>query len=317
MTNLPCSSMLKTCVFCVHLVLCIKCFLSTNEQCSAEECLPMVSGRQFRTIFVESKNGSSRSYDPLPPDCWKVCLQYLSSPLDIGRFRLVSKKHNQIYYDMMKLIITDFQYIFSNYSGRTRYSSNQNIERAIPLIPCGSIDFDDDEQYSASSLWHFHSLSKNDIVRGLECYSGLSFLSIFLRRDVVRNNGPKEHVLLICLCGHDGFQDVRLYRLLGNWDHAQLRYFPFDLQDLHVLLQREYVVIDEFEDGVWTMESRGKQLKRKFLEKCIRLSRCGVRPFNKFRKWVNEHPHAFWAGYAVFVFTMFFVFTYGLLKMSD
>ena len=209
--------------------------------------------------FEESSNQSRLSFDRLPSDCWKMSLQYLSSPGDIGRFRLISQRHHKIYDNMIKLIHTDFQYICTNYSGQKRYRSNKHIERAIPLIPCGVMNFDD-KCHSVECLWRFHSISGKNLVRGLVCYSGLSFLSMFLRHDILE----KEHILVICFCNHNQLDGVRLY-----WDREK-QCINFKPRHLDLLLQRDYVMINGLDDsGAWTMESKGNQLKRRTIEKCM------------------------------------------------
>lgn len=278
-----------------------------------------------------SSNESLWGIGRLPSDCWRVCLRYLSSPRDIGRFKLISKRHHQIHDVMMKLTIPDLQYITNcNYSNQNRSKCRTtqnvkraiNIERTIPLIPCGSMDLDDNEQLSVSYLWRYHFLTKHDMVRGLDCSSGLSFLSIFLRRDTVSNTDQKQHILLMCICDHDRFDAVRLYRLVGKGGYDQQRYFRFNIKDLDELFERDYIMIVGLEDRpIWTMESKAKRMKRKFLEGCRRFpgdaKATGVRQLDKLRKWRIQHPRRFLAGFLLFMFIMFFPFTFCVVQIAQ
>lgn len=268
-----------------------------------EKQLPFGEGtcRVFVHSLIEmsgiSLNGTCCSSGPLPSDCWNLCLQYLSSPRDIGRFRSLSPRHNQLYQNMMKMTKTDFHHIFRNYSNRKRYRSNKDIERAIPLIPCGSIDLEDELQ-SVSHLWHYHLTTGRNIVRGVITYSGLSFLSMFLQHDKV----PTEHILLICICNHDRIEDVRPY-----WDRGEIQYMNFDHHDLHGLWQRDYVIFDGLSDcGAWSMEPESRRFRRRLVATCLSSAR-ELRPTRickKLETWVLTNPRQFWTCYALLAFSV-------------
>ena len=256
----------------------------------------------------ESSNASRCRSDRLPADCWRACLKYLSSPRDLGRFRLISKQHNQMQDEKIKLTNTDFHCIFSNYSGRRRYRCNRNFEREIPLIPCGFLTLENEFHY-VDYLWRFHVISKQFIVRGLVAYSGLSFLSTFLRHDILEN----EYILLICICDHDRLEDVRMY-----WDRELRQHVIFDLPDLRTLLQRDYMIIDGLEDGcAWTMESKWKRCRRIVFQECILLfndlestSFC-----KKFGACVNAYPCQFWTCIGFLSLATIIVFIIALVQI--
>ena len=303
---------MSACIVLVHLVLTV----------SSAHIKPFrIDVRSDDQYSCTKHHQSSTQSHGVPHECWRVCLQYLSSPRDLGRFRLISKRHHETHDIMLKLTITDFHCIFTNYSGKRTYRSNKNIERAIPLIPCGAMDLDDEYRFSVSCLWHFHLLSKNDVVRGLDCSSGLSFLSIFLRRDVFSNTDQKEHVLLICICDHYQLADVSLYRYTGQQNDAPSRHFFFDLHDRHLLLEQEYVIINELDDfPIWTMESKWKRLKRIAFGKCIKLSQTvksnGLRPYRQLQIWVYGNPRHFWTVYWVILSVMFFFLMIGIVEST-
>lgn len=277
----------------------------TGEQVT-DEHVSMISAHQLVETVTRIRA------NPLPPDCWRKCLEYLSSPRDVGRFRLLSKRHHRIHDFMLMLTITDFRYVFNNHFANKRCRSSRNSERTIPLIPCGSMDLDD-ESHSIACLGNFHLISGKNIVRGLVCYSGYSFLSMFLRHDTV----PANYILLICICALDRFDDVRLYRPISERDRDEMQYIHFNVDDLHRLLLREYITIDELDDTtVWTMENGGKRLRRRLSYQFIRLSGClqTKTALKKFETWVLDNPHQFWIGYAFVSFIMFFVFTYAIAR---
>ena len=203
----------------------------------------------------------------IPNDCWKLCLEYLSSPSDIVRFRILiilSKRHQRLHDSVICHKSTDFQFILEHRSNCKRYRSQAHLEHSVPLTPCGSIDLND--LLSIKCLIRFHVQSEKHIIRGLELYSGNSFLSTFLRHD----SNLLETVLLICICDHVRFQDVRLYKNIHKRNGIVSHNGDIGVDDLHKLWKWDHVFIYGLDEClVWTMESRGKWTKRRMIEKCV------------------------------------------------
>ena len=108
---------------CVHCVLCVT-YCSTSKDIPVKCCFgPLASFMSWRWRVIniqttyspfiadecfgplcESQNGTqnNRNHAVIPLDFWELCFQYLRSPTDIARFRLLSRHHHQLHAVMME-----------------------------------------------------------------------------------------------------------------------------------------------------------------------------------------------------------------------
>lgn len=237
---------------------------------------------ELSTVSCQNKYGSTvhnqtACLRSLPMDCWKACLEYISSPRSALSFRRLSISHLQLYEDAMKRAARKYKHLLSESNIGTEPESMARILKSMILIPGGTLDVDRflNRSELISYFYCIHYQSSKHMITGIDSSSGHPFLSIVLRHD----DNDNHHLILLLVFGPDDFLKVRGFidfEAPGD-SCIYIHICLFELEDLVQLLEQEYMTGWSFRyDITWTMESRFKQLTRQNKGRCIRCCKwCG------------------------------------------
>lgn len=172
----------------------------------------------------------SNGIDALSDDCLVVCLDLLTKPRDLERFRLISRRYCNVYRSFMRYKFQYLTMLFNETEHQQRIRSWSDIERDIPIIPNLQFQFFRGIDISTAyyELYWYHQKTKSPITRGISAFRNQPFLSMRLK--ATTSTGIHDTILVYVF--EDG--EVRKVYLYDELPHPRM--LVFGLEDLDQLL---------------------------------------------------------------------------------
>ena len=209
---------------------------------------------QRHSIRLHQATGTTQ----MAPDCWENCLQFASTPNELGNFRGISKRHLEIHDDLMESQQTNNLRRFITMN-KEEYPAMETLIPSSIVFP-GSVCSLNYSQFIAS-LRRFHNSMEQDIVRWSRPSTPYDIVSIALQTTAcpsrliyVGRHNQEQSMLLVLLFDESGLNNTR-YCI--DDDEVKIDY-DFDIFDLNQLLVTGY-----WGDGhnLWIRQSESKQCR--------------------------------------------------------